>query len=81
MNKIIFIIIIFSIGSCTHSDKEYYVLKKRIDSLEYELAETYKPGFGEIMSSVQAHHAKLWFAGKNRNWRLADFEIHEINEL
>ena len=26
------------------------------------------------------HHAKLWFAGQNTNWKLADFEVHEIEE-
>ena len=35
------------------------------------------PGFEEFMSNIQAHHAKLWFAGQNHNWKLADFEIHE----
>jgi hypothetical protein len=30
------------------------------------------------MSSIQVHHAKLWFAGQNQNWELADFEMHEI---
>ena len=32
------------------------------------------------MSSIQVHHEKLWFAGQNKNWKLADFEIHEIQE-
>jgi hypothetical protein len=32
------------------------------------------------MSSIQVHHNKLWFAGEAQNWRLADFEIHEIEE-
>lgn len=32
------------------------------------------------MSQIQVHHAKLWFAGKSENWKLADFEIHEIME-
>ena len=32
------------------------------------------------MSSVQVHHNKLWFAGQNQNWKLADFEVHEIME-
>ena len=32
------------------------------------------------MSSIQMHHAKLWFAGKNGNWDLANFEIEEIQE-
>lgn len=40
----------------------------------------YQPGLGEIMSGIQMHHAKLWFAGINRNWPLADFEIKELQE-
>jgi len=32
------------------------------------------------MSSIQAHHNKLYFAGENQNWQLADFEIQEIKE-
>jgi len=32
------------------------------------------------MLSIQEHHAKLWFAGKNGNWELADFEMGEIQE-
>lgn len=53
------------------------LLQKRIDSLE---ANAYKPGLGEFMSSIQIHHAKLWFAGENQNWELAGFEMGEINE-
>lgn len=41
---------------------------------------SYKPGFGEFMSAIQAHHTKLWFAGTALNWELANFEIDEINE-
>ena len=82
-----YLINIISLLSCllsaccreVHSDNQE-VLKKRIDSLEKKLADTYKPGFGEFMSSVQVHHAKLWFAGENKNWKLADFEVHEIME-
>ena len=55
-------------------------LESRIDSLEKKLDDTYKPGFGEFMSNIQIHHNKLWFAGTNENWPLADFEIHEIME-
>jgi len=32
------------------------------------------------MTSIQLHHAKLWFAGKNENWELANFEMGEIRE-
>ena len=61
-----------------HDDKKK--LESRVDSLEQRLKNTYKPGFGEFMSGIQVHHAKLWFAGINNNWDLADFEIHEIKE-
>src|SRR5205814_8446202 len=66
--------------SCKQPDNSNAALQTRIDSLEKKLAHTYKPGLGEFMSSIQVHHAKLWFAGKNNNWKLADFEIHEIME-
>ena len=55
-------------------------MQATIDSLKKELANTYKPGFGELMSGIQTHHAKLWFAGQNQNWELAVFEVHEIQE-
>ena len=64
--------------SCGNSENNKLV--SRIDSLENKLNNTYKPGFGEFMSNIQIHHAKLWFAGTNENWELADFEIHEIGE-
>lgn len=55
-------------------------MQATIDSLQKQLNETYKPGFGEFMSGIQTHHAKLWFAGQDQNWPLADFEVHEIQE-
>ncbi len=74
-----FIIFIF-ILSCKDKSGQTGKLRIKIDSLENIIENSYKPGFGEFMSSVQTHHAKLWFAGKNKNWQLADFEIHEIIE-
>ena len=65
-------------SGCNNSENKN--LQSRIDSLEKKLNDTYKPGFGEFMSNIQIHHAKLWFAGSNENWALADFEIHEISE-
>lgn len=59
---------------------EVKALQSRVADLEKQLADTYKPGFGEFMSGIQVHHAKLWFAGLNQNWDLADFEVHEIME-
>ena len=66
--------------SCNHNTGKNAALQNRIDSLEHQLANVYKPGLGEFMSSIQVHHAKLWFAGQNQNWLLADFEIAEIKE-
>lgn len=38
------------------------------------------PGLGEIMTLNQMRHAKLWRAGAARNWRLADYELDELQE-
>lgn len=80
MRQILLILLSFGFFSCDqHSNNN--VSQNRIDSLESKLSQTYKPGFGEFMSSIQAHHSKLWFAGQNENWKLADFEVHEIMEI
>jgi len=42
--------------------------------------EPYAPGLGEFMTAAQLRHAKLWFAGKAKNWDLAGYEIDEIKE-
>lgn len=55
-------------------------LEEKMDDLETKLENSYKPGFGELMGNIQVHHSKLWFAGINQNWKLAKFEIHEIEE-
>ena len=68
------------IVSCNQSDEKIIQLQQKVDSLQMKLSDTYKPGFGEFMMYVQWHHAKLWFAGQNENWKLADFEVHEIME-
>jgi len=75
---ILFIIVFFF--SCKQSSTDTAVLQKRMDSLQNEINNSYKPGLGEFMSQIQIHHAKLWFAGKYGNWDLANFEIGEIQE-
>jgi len=55
-------------------------MEKRIDSLSKRIDSSYSPGLGEFMISIQMHHSKLWFAGKNGNWELANFELGEIRE-
>ncbi len=81
MKHIFLILLTFALFGCSpQHTEEIKVLQNRIDSLESKLAGTYKPGLGEFMSGIQVHHNKLWFAGQNQNWDLADFEIHEIEE-
>ena len=80
MRQILLIILIFGLFACNKQTDNTTVLQNRIDSLEIKLSDSYKPGFGEFMSSIQTHHSKLWFAGQNENWKLADFEINEIKE-
>ena len=62
------------------SDNQKEALQRQVDSLKQQLAQTYRPGLGEFMMGIQVHHAKIWFAGKNQNWDLANFEVGEIKE-
>ena len=80
MKQTAYLILTLALFSCRPPGTDNEVLQRQIDSLRGQLADAYKPGFGEFMSNIQAHHVKLWFAGKNENWALADFEIHEIME-
>jgi hypothetical protein len=75
------VVIAFTLfSSCSDNSDKIAELQNRVDSLQTKLNDQYSPGFGEFMSNIQVHHAKLWFAGINQNWKLADFEIHEIKE-
>ena len=81
MRYLILTMVVFVFAACTQHHEKQEALQDRIDSLENKLANSYKPGFGDFMSAIQAHHYKLWFAGQNKNWDLADFEMHEIMEI
>jgi len=76
--RLLFFPFVFAVSCQPVADT--HSMQIQIDSLKQQLHNTYKPGFGEFMSSIQVHHAKLWFAGKSNNWKLADFEINEIKE-
>ena len=80
MKLYFFVMAMVIIASCQQPNNQSGEMQTSIDSLQKKLDETYKPGFGEFMSGIQLHHAKLWFAGQNKNWPLADFEVHEIQE-
>lgn len=65
------------IVGCEQGHTEKANLEARIDSLQNKLKSAYVPGTGEIMNNiVQPHHIKLWLAGQNKNWELAEYERH-----
>ena len=81
MKKIFILpVIIISIISCSQQSSNTQSLQNQIDSLQEKLSQVYKPGFGEFMGYIQAHHEKLWYAGQHENWKLAGFEMDEIKE-
>lgn len=80
MKKMFLAFSLIIVMSCSDNSDKISELQNRIDSLQQKVNDSYKPGLGEFMSNIQLHHAKLWFAGINQNWELADFEIHEIKE-
>lgn len=80
MKSLLLLLLPIAFIACNNPRADTQLLQNRIDSLEKKLAQTYKPGLGEFMSSMQTHHAKLWFAGDNDNWQLAAFETGEIKE-
>src|ERR1700712_1774799 len=64
---------------CGQSGDENAHLQARIDSLQNKLDSIYTPGTGAFMNTiVQPHHLKLWFAGQNKNWALAEYERQEL---
>jgi hypothetical protein len=42
---------------------------------------SYRPGLGDLMTTtVQPRHIKLAFAGREKNWTYAAYELHELDE-
>lgn len=80
MKSAVILLFLIILQACTRNSQETGRLQARVDSLQQQLKSAYKPGFGEFMSAIQVHHAKLWFAGQAENWELANFEVHEIME-
>jgi hypothetical protein len=80
MKTLLFLSFLFILPACNSQNGDNHQLQTQVDSLQKKLNDAYKPGLGEFMLGIQLHHAKLWFAGVNRNWKLADFEVHEIGE-
>lgn len=80
MKYIAVIASVMLLAACNPQAYEIQELRAQIDNLQSKLDHTYKPEFGEFMSSIQVHLSKLGFAGTNGNWKLANFEVCEIKE-
>jgi hypothetical protein len=46
-----------------------------------EMEQRYRPGLHTLMQQVQVRHAQLWFAGEAGNTELAEYQVHELEEL
>jgi len=62
-------------GCAPAADTAY--LEERLQDLESR----FTPGLHTLMGQVGMRHATLWFAGDAGNWPLADYQLHEIEEL
>ncbi len=83
---LLFVPVLF-LFSCTNDrttlktlQSEINYLNAKNDSLEKEI-QNVKPGLGDLMLMIQVHHNKLYFAGRNANWPLAQFEHDEIMKI
>ncbi len=52
-----------------------------LQELREELTERFTPGLHTLMVDLGIRHASLWFAGDAENWPLADYMVHELEEL
>jgi hypothetical protein len=46
-----------------------------------EMEQRFRPGLHSLMQQVQVRHAQLWFAGEAGNTELAEYQVHELEEL
>jgi hypothetical protein len=42
------------------------------------ISQPYAPRLGDIMGMTQLRHFKLWYAGREKNWNLARYELGQI---
>lgn len=85
-NFIVFALTIGLLGSCQQeSSQKVEELEERIATLETALSKVSSddipvPSLATYMLNIQAHHAKLFYAGEAENWELVHYNIHELEE-
>jgi len=70
------LLVVFTLAACDTS-----VPAADMAALEDRMAERFTPGLHSLMMELQHRHATLWFAGEAENWPLADYFLHEMEEL
>ncbi len=75
-NYLALIFILISVTSTAHAQEG----GPQQAAEESNAVEMYTPGLGDLMGATQMRHAKLWFAGENKNWDLAAYEVDELRE-
>ncbi len=61
--------------------KEKEAMKQKLNDYESSLEEKQEEiEVADIMTKLQRHTNKLWYAGKAKNWELADFYVTELKE-
>jgi len=73
------VIVLFFLSACNQQPAKDKTAENLAAQIQ-EIKDKYRPGLGEYMLGIQLHHSKLWFAGINNNWKLAEYEIGEIKE-
>jgi hypothetical protein len=67
------------IAACTQPPASPWA--QEIAEVEARLTDAFTPGLHTLMVEMQHRHATLWFAGDSENWPLADYFLHELEEL
>jgi hypothetical protein len=78
------------LGACSNSaapdgTQEIAALRAKVEALEAKQAELAantapKAELGQQMLLLQLRHGRLWAAGENQDWLLAQFQLAELNE-
>ncbi len=66
--------------SCQNKSNQLQELTRKVDSLQIDLKNAYRPGFGSSMNWVQHHFEEIAIGAMTSNWPYAAFEIKEMEE-
>lgn len=81
---IIILLATATLTACQPASNESASLRNELTDLKTKQAALektqYIPHLGWAMVQVQTYHAKLYFAGAAKNWELASYYTHELEE-